>query len=151
MPDPKVISTIQRYCAYQERSHRQVRQKLQSLGISRPAIDNVLADLITDRFVDEERYARAYARGKFRNNGWGRVKIDHRLQMEGVSAANRLIAFNEIDEEAYFATLVKLIGKKAKELLPKEIDVRLKLCRYGAQKGFEHELINRAVEQVLKS
>jgi regulatory protein len=70
---------IQRYCAYQERSHQEVRNKLYSFGLYSDEVDNLLTDLITDGFLNEERFAKAFAGGKFRMKKWGRIKIVNAL------------------------------------------------------------------------
>src|SRR5688500_923655 len=89
---------IQQYCAYQERSHLEVRNKLYSFGLYRGDVDEILAGLITDGFLNEERFAKAFAGGKFRMKKWGRIKITHALESKGVSSNCIRIGLREIDD-----------------------------------------------------
>src|SRR5882672_10627124 len=80
----EALSKIYRYCAYQERSHREVKNKLFEYGLRSSEVDEILSQLITEGFLNEERYAKAFVGGKFRMMKWGRVKIQRALEMEGL-------------------------------------------------------------------
>ncbi len=84
----QALSKIYRYCAYQERSHQEVKNKLFEYGLRTGEVDETMAYLITEGFLNEERYAKAFAGGKFRMMKWGRLKIRHELEFAGVSARN---------------------------------------------------------------
>ena len=100
------------YCAYQERSQQEVRDKLYSYGLHQDEVEDVLADLIVDGFISEERFARAYVGGKFRMKGWGRRKILQGLQQHRISEYCIKKGLEEIDAEAYYQTLRKHAEKK---------------------------------------
>src|SRR6516225_4110830 len=81
----QALSKIYRYCAYQERSHREVKNKLFEYGLYSNQVDEILSQLITEGFLNEERYAKAFAGGKFRMLKWGRIKIQQELEYEGLT------------------------------------------------------------------
>lgn len=131
-----------KYCAYQERTQQEVRDKLYSYGLSREVVEDVLAELILEGFVNEERYAKAFSRGKFINNKWGRVKIAIALRQKGISEYCVRTGLEAIDEEEYYSLLKSLIEKKWKSLSHEEKYVRKhKTARYAIGKGFESDLI----------
>lgn len=133
---------MQKYCAYQERCHSEVRHKLLSLGIYGDDLEEIIFDLIQENFLNEERFARSYARGKFRIKQWGRNKIIKELKVRQVSEYCIRMALEEIDEEEYLQTLKKLAGKKWLEYRGmKNFERKGRLARYLASRGFESELI----------
>jgi len=133
---------MQKYCAYQERCHSEVRHKLLSLGIYGDALEEIIFDLIQENFLNEERFARSYARGKFRIKHWGRNKIIKELKVRQVSEYCMRMALEEIDEEEYLQTLKKLARKKWSEYRGmKNFERKGRLARYLASRGFESELI----------
>src|SRR3954470_11095456 len=91
---------IQRYCAYQERCHQEVRHKLFEFGLYQSEVDEILTGLITDGFLNEERFAKAFAGGKFRMKKWGRIKITHELEARNISKNCIRTGLLEIDDEA---------------------------------------------------
>jgi regulatory protein len=132
----------QLFCAYQERYQQEMRDKLYEWGLFPDAVENVIAQLITDNFLNEERFAKAYAGGKFRIKKWGRVKIKLELKKRNISEYCIRKGMQEIDDEAYLQTLKKLIEKKNKETKEKNPLVRnSKVARYVASRGFEQDLI----------
>ncbi len=141
---------IQRYCAWQERSHFEVRNKLYEYGLHRRDVDELLSALITDGFLNEERFARAFAGGKFRMKKWGRIKIVHALEAKRVSANCIRIALKEIEEGPYVNTLVQLLAQKASALDEENVfKLRDKLSKYAIQKGYEPELVWREVKKLI--
>lgn len=133
---------IQRYCAYQERSHQEVRNKLYEYGLHRADVDEVITSLIMDGFLNEERFAKAFAGGRFRMKKWGRIKITHALEAKGVSRNCILLGLREIDDDAYIRTLRELLKEKSDSLEEDNIYARHdRLSRYAIQKGFEPELV----------
>lgn len=133
---------VAKYCAYQERTQQEVRDKLYSYGLSREVVEDLLAELILEGFINEERYAKAFCRGKFINNKWGRVKIAIALRQKGISDYCIRAGMEEIDEEEYQSLLKSLIEKKWSNLLGEEEYVRKhKTVRYVIGKGFESELV----------
>ena len=136
------LAKIYKYCAYQERSHREVKEKLFSYGLSSDEVDQILSKLITDGFINEERFAKAYAGGKFRMKKWGRLKIENELNALGLSTRNISKGLQEIVDEDYEKTLQHLLEKK--EALLDEPDAfrkRDKLGKYAIGRGYEPELV----------
>jgi regulatory protein len=138
---------IQRYCAYQERSHQEVRNKLYEYGLHRTDADEMITSLITEGFLNEERFAKAFAGGKFRLKKWGRIKITHALEGKGVSGNCILIGLREIDEDAYVRTLRELLKEKSESLEEDNVYARRdRLSKYAIQKGFEPELVWKVIK-----
>lgn len=130
------------YCAYQERTQQQVRDKLYSYGLYKDEVEEVISDLIVEGFLNEERFAIAYAGGKFRLKKWGRLKIIQGLKQQNISDYCINKALKEIEEEAYYQTLASLAAKKWET--EKEQDLykkKNKVARYLIGKGFESHLI----------
>lgn len=145
------VLKMQRYCAYQERSHNEVRSKLIEIGVYGDTIDQVLIELIQENFLNEERFAKAFARGKFNVKRWGRIRIKQELKLHKISAYCLKKAMEEIPEEDYLKTLQELVRKKS-ELLQEEDNykLRIKLFAYVHQKGYETPLINIVLDEFLK-
>ena len=99
---------IQAYCAYQERCHQEVTQKLKSLNMIPAAIDQIIAHLITDNYLNETRFAQSFARGKFRIKKWGKTRILNQLKFRGISSWNIKKGMAEIDPVEYLETFNSL-------------------------------------------
>ena len=141
---------IQRFCAYQERSHQEVRNKLYSYGLYRSDVDEILSGLITDGFLNEERFARAFAGGKFRMKKWGRVKITHVLEEKGLSANCIRLGMKEIDDESYITTLRQLLADKINTIsADNPFVLRDKLSAYAIRKGYEPDLVWREINELV--
>ncbi|MBX2938742.1 MAG: RecX family transcriptional regulator [Ferruginibacter sp.] len=130
---------IRQYCAYQERCHREVRDKLYSFGLYTPEVETLLSALIEEQFLNEERFAIAFAGGKFRMRQWGKLKIARELKTKGVSAYCIKKALRTLDESAYLATLQMLAEKKWATLSGHKAIRQQKVVRYLLQKGYEYE------------
>jgi len=130
------------FCAYQERSQQQVRDKLYDYGLHMDQVEEVLSELIIDGFLNEERFAKAYARGKFRIKQWGRHKILQGLKQHKISEYCIKAGLKEIDEEAYQETLKNLMIKKAGSIkATNDYDRRDKIARFAIGRGYETTLI----------
>ncbi len=148
----EALEKVAAYCAYQERSQRQVREKLRSLGLQPEAVDELTVRLIQDGFLSEERFARAYARGKFRMKGWGRHKIRRGLRYHQIGDYLQKKALKEIDPAEYEATLQRLLEKyqppkNASALAQRRARHRAFQAAY--RRGFEADLIQDAWEVVV--
>ncbi|MEM6845517.1 MAG: regulatory protein RecX [Bacteroidota bacterium] len=131
-----------KYCAYQERTQQEVRDKLYSYGLYADAVEDVLSELISEGFVNEERFARAFARGKFRSNKWGRIKIEMGLRQKGLSDYCIRSGLSEISDQDYRDTLSGLIQKKWSSLSGEDPYTRKhKTARFVLGKGYESELV----------
>ena len=138
---------IQAYCAYQERCHLEVEKKLKSWGLIPDAVDMLIVELMQHNFLNEERFARSFARGKFRIKKWGRIKIKLELKKKSIYAKCIEYAMEEIDGDAYYNTLKEVLLKKS--LVEKETHPykrKAKLTRYLVSRGFEYDLIRMAIE-----
>jgi regulatory protein len=142
----QALQKLRQYCAYQERSHSEVLQKLWDLGVWRSEYDEIITSLIEDDYLNEERFAKAFVGGKFRMKDWGRKKIYYGLKEKGISDYLIKRAMKEIDEEAYRKTLQDLAEKKYESLKGEQYLVRKKKTMdYLLQKGFEPELVTSVV------
>ena len=137
---------IESYCAYQERCDQEVRMKLKSWNLYSEDVDILISDLITNNFLNEERFAEAYVSGKFRIKKWGRVKIKQHLKQKNISAYSIKKAIETIDEDDYLKTVNDLLGAKSRLIKSKDKWDRMnKLKRYLASKGYETELVHEVV------
>ncbi len=137
------------YCAYQERSHYEVEQKLYELGIRKADQGEIISSLIEEDYLNEERFALQFAGGKFRMNEWGKKKIMYALKEKRVSEFSIKKALKSIDEEAYHKTLRELIEKKYELLIDEQHLIRKrKTIDFMVQKGFEFDLINNALKEI---
>lgn len=142
----QAIQKLRQYCAYQERSHSEVKQKLWDLGVWRSEHDEIISSLIEDDYLNEERFAKAFAGGKFRMKDWGRKKIYYGLKEKGVGDYIIKRAMKEIDDETYRKTLRELAEKKYNSLKGEQHLVRKKkTVDYLLQKGYEPELVTAVV------
>jgi regulatory protein len=141
---------IKHYCAYQERAHQEVRNKLYEYGLYKSDVDEILVDLITEGFLNEERYAKAFAGGKFRMKKWGRIKITHALEAKGLKSNCIRAGLLEIDEEDYERTLRDMLIKKTEEVEADNIFAkRDKLSKAAILKGYEPDLVWRILKTIL--
>ena len=134
------------YCAYQERCQQEVRDKLYSWGLREIQVENVIADLIASNFINEERFAKAYAGGKFRIKKWGRVKISIELKRRKISAYCIKKGLAEIEEEEYIKTLQKVAEVKIKAMKERDSKKKkYKVMNYLLSRGFENDLVVEVV------
>lgn len=138
-----------RYCAYQERSHWEVRRKLLQHGLYASEAEACIAQLIEEGFLQEMRFAEAFAGGKFRVKQWGRVKIEKKLQSHQLSPRCIDKALNVIDEKEYKQTLKTLLTKKM-NLLAKDEAQKHKAARFAMGKGYEPELVWETLRELEK-
>lgn len=145
----QALQKLRQYCAYQERSHSEVASKLYELGVRKIEHNEIIATLIEEDYLNEERFAKQFVGGKFRMKDWGRKKIYYALKEKKVSEYSIKIAMKEIDEEAYQQTLQELAEKKYNELKGEQYLVRKrKTIDYLLQKGYESELSSAAVKNI---
>lgn len=145
----QALQKLRHYCGYQERSHSEVREKLYQLGVWRKDHDEIIASLIEDNYLNEERFAIAFAGGKFRMKQWGRVKIKYELKQKQVSDYCIKKALKQIDEDDYQTLLKKLAEEKYASLKSDQYLIRKKKTQdFLMQKGFESELITRTLNEL---
>lgn len=140
--DDIALQKLRKYCAYQERCHQEVRSKLISLKVYGDDLEEIIAELISENFLNEERFARTFARGKFRMKMWGRNKIKQHLKIKRVSAYCLKKAMEEIEEEEYIETLQSILRKKIdRHDNLKPIIARDKAIQYAISRGFETSIV----------
>ncbi|MFN8254005.1 MAG: regulatory protein RecX [Ferruginibacter sp.] len=139
----QALQKIKHYCAYQERSHTDVKEKLYGYGLYQKEVEPIISTLIEENYLNEERFAIAFAGGHFRTKQWGRVKIRYHLKQKQVSEYCIKKALKTIDEDDYRKVLEKLFAEKLKTLKSeKNIFIKKrKLQDHLLQKGFEQELV----------
>lgn len=147
----QALQKLKHYCAYQERSHSEVKEKLYNLGVWKKDHDEIIATLIEENYLNEERFAIAFAGGKFRMKQWGKVKIKYELKQKQVSDYSIKKALKQIDDETYLKVLEKQAKERYASLKGDQYLVRKKkTIDYLLQKGFEAELITGIVNNLSK-
>ena len=139
----QALQKMKLYCAYQELCHAETKQKLYSFGLFKNDVDRIVSQLIEEDYLNEERFATAFARGKFRMKNWGRIKIIYELKQKNVTEYCIRKAMKEIGEEEYLKTLERLAEQKLNELSSEEnlLARRKRAYDYLLQKGYERDLI----------
>lgn len=144
------LQKIKYYCSYQERSHAEVRTKLYGFGLYKDQVEEMISKLIQEDYLNEERYAVAFAGGKFRMKQWGKVKIRYEMKLKGVSEFCIRKALNAIDENEYEAVFEKLAEEKRSSLRSEKniFTKKQKIRNYLMQKGFENEMISTYLRKI---
>lgn len=147
----EALQKVKQYCAYQERCHSEVKEKLYSLGMNKKETDELLSELISGNYLNEERFAIQFAGGKFRIKQWGRIKIKYTLKQKQVSEYCIKKALKVIDERDYNKTAQKLVEQKLKTLKAEKntFTKKRKLQDHLLQKGFETDLIRKLIAEIL--
>ena len=142
----QALQKLKHYCAYQERCHSEVKEKLFNLGVWKKDHDEIISTLIEENYLNEERFAIAFAGGKWRVKQWGRVKIKYELKQKQVSEYCIKKALQQISQEEYLAVLKKLADEKYASLKAEQYLVRKKKTMdYLLNKGFEMDLVRGLV------
>ena len=149
--DRLILQKAASYCAYQERTQDEVRKRLQKWEVWGEEADEIIAELISQNYLSEERFAKTYAGGKFRMKNWGKMKIKQELHRRGLSEYSIQQGMKEIPEVSYLTGLKEVLIKKKAQLLRTETDkfkLKQKLVRFALGKGYESELVWKAVENL---
>lgn len=146
----EALQKAKQYCAYQERCHSEVKEKLYSLGMHKNEVDELLSELISDNYLNEERFAIQFAGGRFRIKQWGRVKIKYALKQKQVSDYCIKKALKGIDDTDYNRTAKKLFDQKLKTLGSEKniFTKKRKLQDHLMLKGYESEIIRKLIATV---
>lgn len=156
--DPKIkkltrqegLAKIYRYCAYQERSHLEVKNKLFEYGLHSDEVNEILSQLVVEGFLNEERFAKAFAGGKFRMQKWGHNKIVHALEGKGLTKNCIQQGLKEIDEGEYLKTLKGIIRDKLNQTRESNrFKKRDKVARFTISKGYEPDMVWELVKDML--
>lgn len=133
---------LEYYCSYQERCHQEAVQKCYDLGMKSDEVDAIIVHLLQGNFLDEERFARSFARGKHRIKSWGKVRIVNELKQRHISAPNIKLALTEISEAEYYDTLDKIAQRHWNSLTERKGQKKnKKFCDYLLRRGWESHLV----------
>jgi regulatory protein len=144
-----VLQKIQHFCSYQERCIRETEEKLKDWAVQKNLIPSIISQLQKEGYINEERFAKFYAGGKFRVNKWGRQKIEFELKLKRIPEDMIHKGIEEIDKEDYQRVLWDLIQKKQKEIKPeKDLNIREKIITFVQGKGYEMGLILTALKEL---
>jgi regulatory protein len=142
---------LEYYCAYQDRCHKEVTGKLKDMRMIPESIDHILNHLIQEGYLNEERFAKSFARGKFNIKNWGRVRISNELKQRDISSFNIKIALKEIDDTQYMAKLHAIAKKKVTQINESNKNVKKKkLANYLLYRGWESHLVYDQVRLLIK-
>lgn len=142
MEKSKNLEKAKRFCALQERSHQELREKLYGWGLHREEVEDIIATMISENFLNEERFALAYASGKFIIKRWGKIKIEHGLRLHRISEPLIRQALESIDPQEYMDCLKYVLLKKEKDFAALPIPHRKKrLLSFAYSRGFEKDLV----------
>jgi len=142
VPPFEAREKMKRYCSVQERSYKAVREKLYDFGLRTEEVENILVDLITENYLSEQRFAEAYASGRFRIKGWGKRKIEQGLKQLDISGMCISNAIDQLDDEEYNESLAQWIEKRERSEIGLPVfEKRGKIARFLINKGFESELV----------
>ncbi|NQV76992.1 MAG: RecX family transcriptional regulator [Lutibacter sp.] len=146
----EATKALEHFCAYQERCHKEVEQKLYDLNMIPEAKEKIILHLLQHNFLNEERFSKAFARGKFSIKNWGKIKIVNALKFKNISSYNIKSALEEIDDEDYLTTLQK-IAKKKLALIHEtnSFKKKNKLSTFLISKGYELELVYKVTNSII--
>ena len=146
----EIKKKLEFFCVYQDRCHKEVENKLKEYRVIPEARDLILLSLLQDNFLNEERFAKSFARGKFRIKKWGKERIVRELKFREISNYNIKTALKEIDENDYIETLYELVHKKNNSITETNVYKRKKkVIDYVRYRGYESNLIYKAVNELI--
>ncbi|TCK67659.1 regulatory protein [Winogradskyella wandonensis] len=142
---------VENFCTYQERCHKEVRDKLKAMKMIPEAIDQIMVHLIAENYLNEERFAKAFARGKFRIKKWGKNRIIRELKFREISKYSIDSALQEIDIDDYYQTLHELTEKRIAQVKEKNIyKKKKKVADYLLYRGWESNLVYEKLNELIK-
>ena len=147
--EKSALALMMRICSSQEKCKFDIAKKLADFELSKESVDEIIGTLEKENFINEERFAVAFAKDKFRFNKWGKVKIKHELNSKKISHSNIYTALDSIDETEYFEMVKSILIQKIKTI--KNIDSyqsKAKLINFAQSKGFEMEIIYKCLPQI---
>ncbi len=146
----EIKKKLEYYCAYQERCHIEVEQKIREYNLIPEAREYILLSLIKDNFLNEERFAKSFVRGKFRIKHWGKKRIIKELKHKDISDYNIKKSLEEINQQEYLQKIYTIAKKKNN--ISKETDINIrkkKLINFLILKGYETELIYKTINEIV--
>lgn len=147
MTEAEALKKLAAYCSQAEHCRAEVVEKMQRWGLPYEAIDCIVERLVEERFIDEERYCRAFINDKYRLERWGKVKISQALQLKKIPSKIYWSYLNEIDKEEYLAVLRKLLASKRKSIhANSDFELNGKLIRFALSRGYEMDDIRLCID-----
>ena len=144
----EALKKLEYYCAYQERCHKEVHLKLRSMNMISQAIDHIITHLIQHNYLNEERFSKSFARGKFRVKKWGKRRIVQELKIRNISKYNITTALKEIDSEEYYTVFNELAEKRWEQLTNEKIlTKKKKFVDYLLYRGWESNMIYEKINE----
>jgi regulatory protein len=146
----EALEKAQRLCALEERCRYEIRKKLFDWGISSGDTEKIINQLTADKYLDEWRFARMFAVGKFHNNKWGKIKISYELLRKNIAKNIIEDAIRRIDEEEYTEALKRELLKKQKSICAgDDFELKAKLHRFASSKGYESDIIEKVLDDLI--
>ena len=147
LTEKEALRRVASYCSTAEHCRSEINEKLQRWGIAYDAIERILDQLVVEKYIDEERFCRAFVNDKYRFSKWGKVKIAQELYLKKIPSSLAWSYLNKIDEEEYLTILRDLIAVKQKSVRAKdEYERKGKLIRFALSRGFEMKDIKRCID-----
>jgi regulatory protein len=144
-----ILAKLRQFCAFQERCIHDVQEKLREWKVGHKHTEKIIEQLIKEDYLNEERFVRSFAGGKFRINHWGKTKIIYELERRQVPDLIIQIGLEEIDDKEYEETLKEILQRKNREISEKDPYKRKqKLIAFGLQRGFHFGLIKEVIEKI---
>ena len=146
----EIKKKLEYYCVYQDRCHKEVESKMKEYGLIPEAREIILLHLLQENFLNEERFAKSFARGKFRIKKWGKQRIVRELKFRDISAYNIKSALKEIEEDEYLKTIHEITERRNESIIEtNKYKRKKKLIDFLLRKGYETDLIFKTVTDVL--
>ncbi|MCK9627968.1 MAG: RecX family transcriptional regulator [Bacteroidales bacterium] len=161
MPEPRTkltetIALMQRYCSMREYCESDIRKKLKARGCDTDECDIVIKKLVDERFIDEERYCRAFVRDKSSLSGWGSRKIEFALRSKAIDTEIIKSAMESLDPEAGGKVLERVIKRKLEELIKRRVNseedkakIRESVIRFALTRGFTYDEILKVISKTM--
>ena len=147
----EAYSKMAQLCSRSEQCSANIRKKMVAYEIMDELVEEIIAKLKTEKFLDDERYVKAYVSDKFRLNKWGRIKMRYYLKAKGLNDELIEIGLNEIKEDQYKKALISTLKEKAKKIKSdNKFDKMGQIIRFAQSRGFEPEIIHRYLSEVVK-
>lgn len=146
----EAIKKVEGYCTYQDRCHKEVHNKLREMRMIPEAVDQIIIHLIQNNYLNEERFAKSYARGKFTIKKWGKVRITGELKQREISKYKIQIALREIDDALYLKTLDALAKKRLGAIVESNTQKKKKkLADFLLYRGWESHLVYDKIRELI--
>lgn len=144
-----ILAKLRHFCAFQERCIHDVEEKLHEWKVGQKHAEKIIEQLVQEDFLNEERFAKSFASGKFRINHWGKTKIIYELERRQVPDLIIQIGLEEIDDQEYEETLKEVLQRKVREIKEKDpFKKKQKLIAFAAQRGFDYGLIKHVLGEM---